>query len=76
LLEAPITLKQLAHGTPVRVKGSEIVEAPPGEGTRELGFRPGSGVIPTAGMRPSLMGTTVCCWDANWGTIFQADDCG
>lgn len=72
LLTPPITLKQLAHGTPVRVKGKEVIESSGDDAaSREIGFRPNSGISP----RMSGGWITVCCWDSDWGTTFQADDC-
>jgi hypothetical protein len=68
----PITLKGLGHGTPLQVKGGTIVEAEsPESASREIGFRPGSGITPL--MRGER--GTVCCYDSNWGMTCEEDDC-
>ena len=46
MLSQPVTLKNLAHGTPLRVKGNDILEAAPEDAAaREIGFRPGTGIV-------------------------------
>ena len=79
-LTQPITLTGLAHGAPLQVKGDTIVPADEGMAMTEIGFRPGTGIVPTmstgsviSSMR-SQGHVSVCCWDSNWGTTCQADD--